>query len=224
MSGHPELSTRLNEVPLFPLPNVVLFPRAILPLHVFEERYKKMTYDALQGDRLIAMALLKPGWERDYYQMPQIEPVVCLGTILTHEDLPDGKYNFLLQGLVRAKVVSETRRRTYRVADLDPLDEIPAMEIDLTAERQCMVNLFSQGLLAEGVGAPFRKLLASPLPTADVVDLACFNFLEDVELKQSLLAELDVRRRVRRAVNALEALQPVMNFSSVRALQDPGMN
>src|SRR5437016_14443168 len=79
-----------ESVPLFPLPNVVLFPRAVLPLHIFEERYLVMTADALRRDRLIAMALLKPGWERDYYSTPTIEPVVCVGQILMHEQLPDG--------------------------------------------------------------------------------------------------------------------------------------
>src|SRR5687768_725344 len=87
----------LSAVPLFPLPGVVLFPRAILPLHIFEERYKTMTADVLAGDRLLAMALLKTGWEKDYYQKPEIEPVVCVGQVLTHEKLADGKYNFLLQ-------------------------------------------------------------------------------------------------------------------------------
>src|SRR5439155_576777 len=67
----------LSSVPLFPLPNVVLFPRAVLPLHIFEERYKEMTAEALAGDRQVAMALLKPGWEKDYYHRPVIEPVVC---------------------------------------------------------------------------------------------------------------------------------------------------
>src|SRR5437764_15065204 len=85
-----------ESMPLFPLPNVVLFPRAVLPLHIFEERYKVMTADTLRGDRRVAMALLKPGWEKNYYQQPEIEPVVCVGRILEHEKLPDGKYNFLL--------------------------------------------------------------------------------------------------------------------------------
>src|SRR5690242_6561563 len=101
--------SNLARVPLFPLPNVVLLPRAILPLHIFEDRYKQMTADALAGNRQIAMALLKPGWERDYYQAPQIEPEVCVGTILSHEKLPDGKYNFLLQGQVRARIVKECK-------------------------------------------------------------------------------------------------------------------
>src|SRR5260221_12416732 len=91
----------LSAVPLFPLPNVVLFPRAILPLHIFEERYKTMTADALCGDRLIAMALLRPGWEKSYYQRPAIEPVVCLGKIVIHERIGSGKYDFLFEGRLR---------------------------------------------------------------------------------------------------------------------------
>src|SRR5215211_1582550 len=118
MSQQPEQQDShrdLSCVPLFPLPNVVLFPRAVLPLHIFEERYKAMTAEDLDGDGVIAMALLKPGWERCYYAAPAIEPVVCAGKILTHEKLPDGKYNFLLQGIARAQVLSEDRGRPYRV-------------------------------------------------------------------------------------------------------------
>src|SRR5580658_7087439 len=85
-------------VPLFPLPNVILFPGAVLPHHIFEERYKMMTANALAGDRLIAMTLLRPGWEKDYYLRPAIEPVVCVGMIARWEQLEDGTYNFLLHG------------------------------------------------------------------------------------------------------------------------------
>src|SRR5687768_15383367 len=97
----------LSAVPLFPLPGVVLFPRAVLPLHIFEDRYRAMTADALMGDKTIAMALLKPGWEKSYYGRPAIEPVVCVGRILSHEKLADGKYNFLLQGVQRARIIRE---------------------------------------------------------------------------------------------------------------------
>src|SRR6476659_438156 len=121
-----------SAVPLFPLPNVVLFPRAVLPLHIFEERYKQMTHDALRGKRQIAMALMRAGWEKNYYQRPVLEPIVCVGTILSHERLPDGKYNFLLQGRMRARIIREVEKETaYRMAELAPLHETRAMEIDL---------------------------------------------------------------------------------------------
>src|SRR4051794_34377802 len=108
MSGNPHAGPTvgsLSALPLFPVPNVGLLPRAILPLHVFEERYKQMTADVLgDDDQRIAMALLRPGWEQNYYGKPAIEPVVCVGLILSHEKLPDGKYNFLLQGQTRARI------------------------------------------------------------------------------------------------------------------------
>src|SRR5256885_15605887 len=100
-------------VPLFPLPNTVLFPHAVLPLHIFEERYKRMTADALAGDRLIAMALLTPGWEKQYYSRPEIAPVVCVGRIISHEKLPAGKYHLLPQGETRARLIQEPRDLPY---------------------------------------------------------------------------------------------------------------
>src|SRR5438552_3900280 len=113
----------LDHVPLFPLPNIVLLPRAILPLHIFEDRYKEMTADALAGDGTIAMALLRAGWEKSYYGRPEIEPVVCVGKILTHERLADGKYNFLLEGRLRARIAREHWHGSYRVAEIVPLVE-----------------------------------------------------------------------------------------------------
>ena len=89
---------------LFPLPNLVLFPSVVQPLHIFEPRYRQLMEDALKDDRLIAMALLQPGWEDDYYKNPPIYPVVCLGRVHKEERLPDGRWNLLLHGLARARV------------------------------------------------------------------------------------------------------------------------
>ena len=201
----------LSAVPLFPLPGVVLFPRAVLPLHIFEDRYRAMTADALAGDKLVAMALLKPGWEKSYYGRPAIEQVVCVGRILSHEKLPDGKYNFLLQGLRRARIVRENggscAGESYRTAQLEPLEESPAPETELEAERRRLHALFmTTPLGGVGAGRQFRQIVKAPLPTPVVADLAAFTFLDDVVLKQSLLEDLDVRRRVGRTVAALQQL------------------
>ncbi|MFT3787155.1 MAG: LON peptidase substrate-binding domain-containing protein [Tepidisphaeraceae bacterium] len=83
------------------MPNVVLFPRAVLPLHVFEPRYRQMTADVLTGDKLIAMALLKEGWQKTYHGRPEIYDVVCVGKVIGHEMLDDGRYNLLLEGSSR---------------------------------------------------------------------------------------------------------------------------
>jgi Lon protease-like protein len=197
---------------LFPLPNVVLLPGAILPLHIFELRYRRMTADALAGDSLIAMALLRPGWERDYYSRPAIEPVVCVGRIVAHERLGDGKYNLLLQGQWRARVVGESTvgelEERYRVADLAPVDQSPVMEIDLARERQQLKAIFNDASRPiNRSGAQFAHLLSGPTPTATIADLIAFTCLGDVSLKQAILCDGDICHRVGQVVSALQQLQ-----------------
>jgi len=207
-SGVPRLP---EVVPLFPLPNVVLFPKAVLPLHIFEERYKQMTADVLRSHRQVAMALLRPGWEKNYYGRPAIEPVVCVGAILSHERLPDGRYNFLLQGHTRARVVREVGEGPYRQAELEPLVETEGSELELADERRRLVDLFDRDAYAAlPGGGQIRKLLASAVATDVIADLLAFNVLSDdqVALKQSLLAETRVRARVSRTVDAVAALRP----------------
>jgi Lon protease-like protein len=192
-------------VPLFPLPNVVLFPRAVLPLHIFEERYKTMTRHVLEGDRQIAMALLRPGWEKSYYGRPAIEPVVCVGTILSAEELPDGKFNFLLQGTMRGQVVAEISNEPYRLARVRAIEDVPATPDVMRARRQQLIELFSsQPVAATVMARQFMKILATPMPTAEIADLAAFTFIEDAAVKQALLADADVARRVAAAVGLLE--------------------
>src|SRR5256885_16113186 len=90
-------------VRLFPLPNLVLYPHVMQPLHVFEERYREMLEDALAGAQLIAMAVLEPGWEPDYDSRPPVEQYACLGKAGAHHRLKDGRYNGLLPGRNRGR-------------------------------------------------------------------------------------------------------------------------
>src|SRR5882762_6901776 len=138
------LGGSLAAVPLFPLPNVVLFPRAVLPLHIFEERYKQMTADVLDGHRQIAMALLVRGWEKDYYGRAAVESVVCVGTILSHERLVDGRYNFLLRGHTRARIVREVGEGPYRQGALEPMLESHAGEMALSEARERLIEMFKR--------------------------------------------------------------------------------
>src|SRR5438552_13063110 len=112
-----------SDVRLFPLPNVVLFPHVLLPLHIFEPRYREMTADALAGDSLLAMALLSPGWEAEYEGKPELHRTVCLGKIVADQRLEDGRYNLLLRGLARARILEEiSSDQLYRSARLELLD------------------------------------------------------------------------------------------------------
>src|SRR5262245_28887250 len=100
-------ATAQGPVRLFPLPNLVMFPHVVQPLHVFEPRYCDLLEDALADDRLIAMVLLEPGWEANYEGRPPIAPVACLGKVVAHERLPAGRHNILLRGLRRAAIQRE---------------------------------------------------------------------------------------------------------------------
>jgi Lon protease-like protein len=110
-------------IPIFPLPNAVLFPGVFLPLHIFEPRYRAMVADALRGDRVIGMALLRPGWESDYEGRPPIFAIGCAGLVTHAERLPDGRFDIVLKGLSRFRVVEEEPGRPYRVARVEGLAE-----------------------------------------------------------------------------------------------------
>src|SRR5437016_3846626 len=105
-SSPASLSAR-ESVRLFPLPNLVMFPHVVQPLHIFEPRYCAMLEDALADDRQIAMVLLEPGWQRDYEGRPAIAVVGCLGKIVAHERLPTGRHNILLRGVSRLAIRRE---------------------------------------------------------------------------------------------------------------------
>jgi len=228
--GHP---SQTLVVPLFPLPNVVLFPKAVLPLHIFEERYKTMTRDALASDRLIAMALLRPGWEKDYHSRPAIEPVVCVGRIVSWEELPDGRFNFLLQGLMRARVAREIPgaaqggdwTKPYRAARLQPLEQRISDLDRVEAGREALHLLFSESPLGHTpIGRKFAELTQSDLATSDLADLVAYNFVDDVVAKQRLLAEPDLSRRLPALIDALGVAAPPPLSPSVRMSRRPGLN
>src|SRR5712692_4628233 len=102
-----ELTPDGGLIRLFPLPNMVLFPGAMQPLHIFEPRYRQMTADALAGDRLIALVLPSPGWEKEYADRPALHPMACVGRIAGEHRLADGRFNLLLQGMRRVRIVEE---------------------------------------------------------------------------------------------------------------------
>ena len=94
-------------IPIFPLPEVVFFPDTVLPLHVFEPRYRQMIADCLAGDRWLGVAMLRPGWEKDYQGRPPVHDVAGAGEILQAEVLADGRFNILLDGRARVRILEE---------------------------------------------------------------------------------------------------------------------
>src|SRR5438552_777128 len=110
-------------IPLFPLPNVVLFPNVFLPLHIFEPRYRAMTADALKGDRIIGMVLLRPGHETNYEGRPTVYDVGCAGVITHSQALADGRYDIVLRGIEKFRITSEDLTRPYRIGHVEAISE-----------------------------------------------------------------------------------------------------
>ena len=111
-------------IPIFPLELTMLFPGVSRPLHIFEPRYRAMIADALKGDRIIGMTTLKPGFEPDYAGRPPIYDIGCAGVITDVEELPGGRFNIVLRGLVKFRVTSEDASRAYRLARVEAMPEV----------------------------------------------------------------------------------------------------
>lgn len=141
-------------IPIFPLPDAVLFPGVFLPLHIFEPRYRAMVTDVLDGDRVIGMTLLRPGWEPDYEGRPPIFPVGCAGLVTHAERLADGRFDIVLKGLSRFRVVDEEAGRPYRVARVEALAEAVADREALAAGRRRLEALLAPILPSRGCRVP----------------------------------------------------------------------
>ena len=107
-------------IPIFPLPNVILFPQVMLPLHIFEPRYRRMVRDAeTQSPPLIGMALLRGNWQEQYEGTPDVFPIGCVGEMVRVNPLPDGRFNIMLQGMREFSIVEESVTNSYREAKVE---------------------------------------------------------------------------------------------------------
>ena len=203
-------------LPLFPLPNVVLFPNVFLPLHIFEPRYREMVAEAIASDRLIGMVLLKPGWEHDYEGRPPVYPVGCSGVITHLERQADGCSNIVLRGVERFRIVEENHERSYRRASIEPLAERRLGADDraiLQRQRSRLETLLAPAVerdLARMQGASQDPkpgpdaIIPSGMADVDLVNaLAQYLDLEPVE-KQALLERQCLRTRAESLVELLE--------------------
>ena len=173
-------------IPIFPLPNVVLFPGVFLPLHVFEPRYRTMTRESLSGDRIIGISLLKPGFESDYDGRPPIYEIGCAGVISQSQRTPDGCYNIVLHGLERYRVESELEGGAYRRARVESLPELvgDAQRQLIRAERPRIESLLLTALKASDVQIP------DTLSDEDLVHALC-QYLDFQPAERQALIECD---------------------------------
>ncbi len=169
-------------VPVFPLPNVVLFPHAVVPLHIFELRYRTMIRDALAGERLLAIALLRPGWEHEYHGSPAFHDLACLARIESVEWLPDDCYDLKLLGLARVRLGVAAREFPYRAVRTTVLPEAPYTEDDplVLSERRELTALYRR--LAERPDAEVT------MPFGALVNGVCMTAPLEAEERLELLA------------------------------------
>lgn len=186
-------------IPLFPLPSTVFYPGTLLPLHIFEPRYRKMTFDALESKRKIGMVLLKPDWEDSYFDRPEIFSIGCLGSIENEILHGDGKYNFTLLGLRRFRVLREVDGEPYRRAELDLLEEQNEQEIgdEPNAIRDGLIDRYREFIsLIPGNNSLKKELNWNPgQKLSQFVDRFAYRLDLSLEQKQGFLEEQDVLRR-----------------------------
>jgi hypothetical protein len=173
-------------LPIFPLPNAVLFPGVFLPLHIFETRYREMVADVLTGDRLIGMVLFKPGWDREPTESPSVFSIGCAGLISHVEQLDDGRYNIVLRGIERFRIKGEEAERSYRLARVDYLvDTMSASDREtLRLQRHKL-----ERLLTVTPDAPDRPFPSS-LSDEEVIN-ALAQYLDLEPLERQALLECD---------------------------------
>lgn len=188
-------------VPLFPLDSASLLPQQILPLHIFEPRYRQMVERALDGSGQIAMAVFDGGhWKKEYHGRPPLRPAVCIGQIMQHEKLADGCYNVLVQGVCRARIVEESKgsqERLYREARLEPVGIDVDEEKKLYGVRERLTELLSEGPLSKLSRAELlvKQIQNETTPTAVILDVVSWALPTANEVRYSLLAEGDAGER-----------------------------
>jgi Lon protease-like protein len=194
-------------LPIFPLPDVTFFPHTLLPLHVFEARYRAMVMDALARDRRLAVVKLKPGYEATYAGKPAVHDVAGAGEIVRWERLSTGRYNILLRGQWRVRLEQERPSDTlYRLVAVRRLDDVPA---DATAAALLTRIRAACAHLLRALERPADLLdaaLAEGQPPGAIADRVAAGVIPNAALRQELLETLDVRRRLGRLAVGLDRL------------------
>jgi Lon protease-like protein len=184
---------------IFPLPNVTLFPNVMLPLHIFEPRYRCMAEDTLSGDGYLALGLLKDGWEDSYETKDcAIHDTVCLGKVIANEQLEDGRHYLMLQGLRRAQLVTELETDLpYRLGMLELVEDIYPQTpvIDRERRQEELVNWFRRVYPKLGLEAEIIHALGSDMQLGELCDVIAHSLKLPSEDAQQLLAQANVDQR-----------------------------
>jgi hypothetical protein len=202
------LAAALTRMPLFPLPNVVLFPHASLRLHIFEERYRALTRDILAGERFLAMGLIvesaSPADER-----PAVEPIAGVGEVVMAHELPDGRFNLVVRGYARVRIDEELASdRPYRLVTATVIPDLPVTDRNEVRDAEQSLRVLI-GQLADAIpegGEPLRQIVAGLETPAALADVAAAELIADLAVRQQLLETRDLARRLERVTAEIVAM------------------
>ena len=217
MAGRMTLDQQqLQKLPMFPLPNVVLLPGGLLPLHIFEQRYRDMTRDLLAGPGLLAMARLRADTPADEAGQPAVYSTVGVGQVIASARLEDGRYNILVRGLCRAEVAEElvcdTLYRQVRAVPLDDIDAEPMAVLRATQDK--LLSLCDQ--LADSLepsGPQLRALIRSASSPGACADIVSAVLVADPDERQAQLENLDPGQRLERAIRHVDHILSALHES-----------
>ena len=202
------IAEALRQLPIFPLPDVVMFPHALLPLHVFEPRYRKLTQDALASNRLMGLALLIED-EVAGESPPRFAPILGVGEIVMAQELPDGRFNLVVRGRARIEIAQElTTDEPYRVIVGKVRADLPVKShAELADADQALRALV--GRLAENIpegGELLRQVVASQATPEELADVLAAALVVDVPKRQRLLETRDLVKRIERVTAEVVAM------------------
>jgi len=202
-------SHELEAVPVFPLPDFVLFPNTLVPFHIFEPRYVQMMEECLAGPRTVIITGLMPGWETDYYGSPPVQRVGCVGKVVNEERLDDGRLNVYVHGLARVAIGGMHQETPYRIASSRVLNDLPSGDEDLERARELRLRLVSHELiqlLGQG-GESLTRLLSNTDSLGPLTHRLSSLIVSDPIERQQLL---EMRNATQRADKLVESFAHII--------------
>ncbi len=210
------LSSFTGNVPLFPLSTVVFFPNTLLPLHIFEPRYKQMIKDVIDSERIIGMALLKPGWESNYYGNPEVYDVLGMGKIVSSETFQDGRINIVLYGLKRVRIDEILVDNPYRVAKVSIIENMNGTNEE-TYRRRIEELITNWNFALDEKEKSHRININTKLPLESLTDALATLILSNIYDKQTLLEEPNVQKRAEVLIKELQTRLDIISVTSRRS-------
>ncbi len=216
-------------VPLFPLPNVVLFPKTPMPLYIFEEKYRTMVKEVLAGNGELVIGLLRAGLESNYTSVSAVHEIACLGKIETYEELEDGKFNIVVVGIHRVRIIREIQHSPYQMVEVEKIEDgsFDERSAEIVARLNHLSGLFAKFTeLATGVKQHAVELMPQ-MDFESLVNMVAMTLNLSIEQKQALLEINEAPLRCDALIpvlqQQLETLMLVRRFEHIKP-ENPHLN